>query len=86
MTNLLADLVCSLPRRGDRPVYLCIRSYQGWLEVAMEDLNVEVGPRQALMVKHLAVSQRAVQPVRLPALEKSRAEPSAPIANIDRKG
>ncbi len=85
VSSLLADLVCSLPRRAGRPVYLCIRSYQGWLETAMQDLNVEVGPRQALMVKHLAISQRAVQPVRLPALEKSRAEPSVPIANIDPK-
>ncbi|HVN56547.1 MAG TPA: hypothetical protein VMT46_19630 [Anaerolineaceae bacterium] len=86
VTTLLADLICSLPRRGGRPVYLCIRSYQGWLEAAMEDLNVEVGPRQALMIKHLAITQRAVQPALIPALEKGRAEPSAPIANIDQKG
>jgi hypothetical protein len=85
VSNLLADLICSLPHRAGRPVYLCIRSYQGWLENTMEDLNVEVGPRQALMVKHLAVSQRISHPVRLPALEQTRTEPSAPIANIDPK-
>ena len=86
VTNLLADLICSLPRRAGRPVYLCIRSYQGWLEAAMEDLNVEVGPRQALMVKHLAVALRSAQPALIPALEKGRAEPSAPIVNIKQKG
>jgi len=35
------------------------------------------------MVKHLAISQRATQALRIPALENGRAEPSAPIARVD---
>jgi hypothetical protein len=63
-----------------RPVYVCVRSYQSWLELALHELEAATGPRQALMVKHLAISQRATQALRIPSLENGRAEPSAPIA------
>ena len=50
----LASLLNHLPDRGSRPVYLCIRSYQAWLEPALEDLGGKpAGQRQAVMVKHL---------------------------------
>lgn len=47
-------LVTSLPDRRGRKVYLNVRSYQTWLEPALEDLGAQVSPRQAVMVKHLA--------------------------------
>lgn len=50
----LAALIESLPNRGGRPVYVCVRSYQAWLEPALEDLGARAGDRQAIMVKHLA--------------------------------
>ena len=50
----LAALVNSLPNRRSRPVYLCVRSYQAWLEPVLEDLGAKVATRQAVMVKHLA--------------------------------
>jgi hypothetical protein len=50
----LASLLNSLPDRRGRPVYLCVRSYQTWLEPALEDLGARAAPRQAVMVKHLA--------------------------------
>lgn len=50
----LSALLRGLPNRGTRPVYLCVRSYQAWLEPALEDLGALAGPRQAVMVKHLA--------------------------------
>jgi hypothetical protein len=31
-----------------------VRSYQTWLEPVLEDLGALAGPRQAVMVKHLA--------------------------------
>lgn len=73
----LSSLLNSLPRRRGRPVYLCVRSYQAWLEHALEDLGARPAPRQAVMVKHLvrllkdeqtvpAVSSRvSVQPSRV---------------------
>lgn len=51
--KLTALLNCIPDRRG-RPVYLCVRSYQAWLEPALADLGAKSAPRQAVMVKHLA--------------------------------
>ncbi|NCP86117.1 MAG: hypothetical protein CO094_03405 [Anaerolineae bacterium CG_4_9_14_3_um_filter_57_17] len=50
----LASLLAFLPQRRSRPVYLCVRSYQAWLESTLQDLGAKPGPRQAVMVKHLA--------------------------------
>jgi len=52
-TKLTSLLNCIPDRRG-RPVYLCVRSYQAWLEPALADLGAKSAPRQAVMVKHLA--------------------------------
>ena len=64
----LAALIRNLPGRGALPVYLCVRSYQAWLEPALADLGATASPRQAVMVKHLArmvkeeQTLKAVQP------------------------
>ncbi len=50
----LASLIQNLPNRGGRPVYVCVRSYQAWLEPVLEDLGGQAADRQAIMVKHLA--------------------------------
>jgi hypothetical protein len=50
----LASLIANLPDRRNRPVYICVRSYQAWLEPVLADLGAQAGNRQAVMVKHLA--------------------------------
>jgi len=50
----LAALISNLPDRRDRPVYVCVRSYQAWLEPVLADLGAKAAARQAVMVKHLA--------------------------------
>ena len=50
----LSSLIGNLPDRRNRPVYLCVRSYQAWLEPVLADLGARGGERQAVMVKHLA--------------------------------
>ncbi|MEJ5225251.1 MAG: hypothetical protein WHV44_12410 [Anaerolineales bacterium] len=54
VTEKLAALLNHLPDRRGRPVYLCVRSYQAWLEPVLEDLGATASERQAIMVKHLA--------------------------------
>lgn len=54
ISEKISALVTSLPDRRGRKVYLNVRSYQTWLEPALEDLGAQVSPRQAVMVKHLA--------------------------------
>ena len=55
VSDLAASLLGSLPYNEGRPVYLCVRSYQAWLEPVLEEFNAQVGPRQAVMVKRLVV-------------------------------
>ena len=50
----LAALISNLPDRKNRPIYVCVRSYQAWLEPVLADLGAQSGQRQAVMVKHLA--------------------------------
>ena len=83
--DLLASLGASVPHPGGRQVYLCVRSYQAWLEMALSEMNAESGPRQALMARHIAITQRAAQPVAMPNLETSRAETSIPLAHLKRE-
>lgn len=64
VSEKLAGLVNNLPDRNGRPVYLCVRSYQTWLDPTLEDLGASVAPRQAVMVKHLAHLVKAGQTVR----------------------
>jgi hypothetical protein len=81
----LTSLVEHLPNRGGRPVYVCVRTYQAWLEHVLEDLGARPGPQQAVMVKHMtrlvkeeqAVLARqparvTVQPSRMSQLEEKK--------------
>jgi hypothetical protein len=62
----LTALISHLPDRRNRPVYVCVRSYQVWLEPVLADLGAKSGPRQAVMVKHLA--RLVKDPVTAPAV------------------
>jgi hypothetical protein len=81
----LAALLSCLPDRRNRPVYLCVRSYQAWLEPVLEDLGARAAARQAVMVKHLTRLVKdeqtvratrpagvSVQPSRVNRIEKSK--------------
>jgi hypothetical protein len=75
----LSYLINMLPYRRSRTIYFRIRSYQSWLDQAIEDLGAESGPRQAVMVRHLALRQAYPRTYTVPALERGRPEVSAPI-------
>lgn len=77
----LVRLLQMLPGRQARPVYLCVRSYQSWLEPAIEALGAVPGPAQAVMVRHLALPRRAAEPYAMPAMNGTRTEPVARITN-----
>ncbi len=80
--HILANLLLQQRNLLGRPIYVAIRSYQAWLETIVHDLECQVGPRQALMVKHLVVQQRAaVQAARHSVLEKYTAEPTVPLVH-----
>ncbi|MCS6993458.1 MAG: hypothetical protein N2117_09215 [Anaerolineales bacterium] len=82
------SLLKHLPERRNRPVYVCVRSYQAWLEPVLEDLGAKASPRQAVMVKHLTrvikeeeALTRAAQPATaIPASRVSHIETKEPGA------
>jgi hypothetical protein len=79
----LAQMLLNLPGRRDRPLFICIRSYQSWLESALEAMGAQPGPQQAVMVRHLTATLRVKQTYPLPAINGSRAEPTAPIVRME---
>jgi hypothetical protein len=79
VSGSLNNLLSNIPYRRSRPAYICVRSYQSWLEHAMENLGAEAGPRQAVMVRHLAIFQKNVRTYVYHALERGTPEVSAPI-------
>lgn len=80
----LVQLLHELPNRRERPVYICIRNYQPWLESAVQGMGAQPGPQQALMVRHLTLARRVKQAFPLPAINGRRVEPTAPIARMDK--
>ena len=78
----LVGLAPLIPGWGKRPVYVCVRSYQTWLETALQDLGAEAGDRQAVMVRRMAKTQKVEQAVS--AMEKVLVKPAAPVARAER--
>ncbi len=72
--RLLGALLSDLDDRRQRPLYVCVRSYQSWMTAPLHTLGFEALTDQAVMVKRLAVSIRQPQLAVLPALEASLPE------------
>lgn len=85
ITELVSDLLYNLPNRHSRQVYFCIRSYQSWLENALEDLQADPGPMQVVMVKHLAVAKKVRNSFAIPTLESGTQEITTPFVNSERQ-
>ena len=80
VSEQLAGLTQALSDWRDRRIYVCVRSYQAWLESVLEDLGAEPGPRQAVMVKRLAKLQKVEEKVS--AMDKVLVKPTAPVARV----
>ncbi len=76
--QMLADLVTKLRPRPSRPLYVSLRSYQDWLESALQDLGAQPGPRQAAVARRTAVPLKVEEARRAPVTKRST-EPSSPI-------
>jgi hypothetical protein len=76
VSEKLASIISNLPDRRNRPVYVCVRSYQAWLEPVLADLGAKGADRQAVMVKHLAHLVKEEQAVRATQPAGVRVQPS----------
>ncbi len=84
-TQRIDDLLQNIPNRHSRPIYVCVRSYQSWLENVLEDLDAEAGPMQAVMVKHLAVAKKVRNSFTIPALESGQQEITTPFVRTEKQ-
>ncbi len=75
----LMTLSMQIQRETRLPVYFAIRSYQTWLEPALESLDWKALPRQALMAKRLAVVQNTSVLAARTAMNDQRIEPTTPL-------
>ncbi len=78
-----SERLAGLSGWGSRPVYVCVRSYQAWLETALEELGAEAGPRQAVMVRRLAKIIKEPQMVQTMEKALAKAKPAAPVSRIE---
>jgi hypothetical protein len=80
--SLIIGLLDRVSDSGNRPVYLCVRSYQGWMNAKLGRMGADACQDQAVMVKRLAARERLPAASPLPAFEGTRPEPTAPYARL----
>lgn len=74
--NALIELVSLV----NKPAYMQVRSHQSWLHNALEEIGAEPSGRFNLLVKHLAIAQKALVPNGLRSrVERAQAKPTVPI-------
>jgi len=80
--GLLKALPAAIPELAGRPVYLCVRSYQSWLDVAMQEVGFSRSEAQVLLVKHLVLRKSLERNAVKQLFESSTMEGSLPITQI----
>lgn len=83
--DLLAPVLRQARIDRQRPLYLCVRSYQGWMNGLLERLEFEAWQDQAVLVKHLVAKVRTPALAPLRALEGTSPEPTAPIMRTEER-
>jgi hypothetical protein len=79
----ISQLCNHVPDRRGRKLYLCVRSYQAWLEPVLEDLGALPSERQAVMVKHLARPIKDEQTV--PNVQRQAAIQPSQVSQVQEK-
>lgn len=79
---VLAHLLLHLPDTNGRPIYLTSRSYQPWVESALDAMCADPGPEQALLIHYMALRQRVDADMSFATLENGKPEPTVPFTPI----
>jgi hypothetical protein len=73
----LIALMARLRPKERRPVYVCLRSYQGGIAPHLEALDAQVSDTQAVMVRRLTAAVKKPELARMPAIN-GEPEPTTP--------
>lgn len=85
MGDLLAQLILDIPKVNNRPIFIASRSYQPWVESALEAIAIEASPEQAVMVRYLALRQRVKVNYAYSPVENGQPEPTISLSSIENK-
>ena len=66
-------------QRRQKPVYCCVRRYEGWLPGVLLDIGFESWGSQAVLVKHTVHHGRREQPQKAVAIESSGMPATSPF-------
>lgn len=77
--GLLQSLPTAIPELAGRPVYLCVRSYQAWLDAVMHEVGFARSEAQILLVKHLVLRKSLERLAVKQIFDSSTMEGSLPI-------
>ena len=82
ISDLIHQMLLNMPQRNGRPIFITCRSYQPWVENNIENLPLQPGPQQALMVRYLVRRQPVEAEYQFEKIENGNPEPTLPIAPI----
>lgn len=78
----LRQMLSNLPNLLSLPMYVCLRSYQSWLEPALKEFGADVCLNQVAMVKNIAVPLKAHRTIAMTSLNGRQPEITAPIVGM----
>jgi hypothetical protein len=81
--ELLMPILRQVHIDRNKPLYVSVRSYQGWMNGMLQRLGFQPWQDQAVMVKHLVAKVRKPLLAPLRTLEGTRPEPTSPIVQVD---
>ena len=81
ISDVLLQMVLNLPDLNHRPVYIAARSYQPWVENALENLPMVPAPEQVILIRYLTIQQRVHAEYSFAGIENGKAETTLPLAS-----
>lgn len=82
MGDLLLQMILDIRKVNKKPIFIASRSYQPWVESALEDIAIESSPEQAVMVRYLALRQRVQANYAYSPVENSQPEPTITLSSV----
>jgi hypothetical protein len=82
MGDLLNQMVLDVRKLNKKPIFIASRSYQPWVESALEEIALEASPEQAVMVRYLALRQRVKSTYVYSPVENGQPEPTITLSSV----
>ncbi len=78
-SEIVMSALANEAKRRQKPVYCCVRRYEGWLPTGLEDSGFEIWRSQAVLVKHTVHHTRHKEPRLAVSLENTGMPATSPF-------